>query len=222
MGSQSQAAADGGIRQGVSFSANRPFRAAPIDTLTYRSLLYIVLAFPLSLVYFIALSIGVSMTLGLSVTLLGPIAAIATLISIVAFAWFDGQVTNVLLQTETNPSLPDTDAGTVPFLKSLILGRQTWFGAIYLLWRIIFGFVGFLVLIVGVSLATAFVLVPFTYGEQLVIYGLGMDPIVINTLPRALITAVGGFLVGIGTLYVINLLGRVSVRMAETFLSTES
>lgn len=201
-----------------SGGGSRPFRVAPIDPWTYRSLAYVLLAFPLGIAYLIAITVGVSMTVGLSLTLLGPIALVATLLSVVALAWLDGTLTRGLLAVDVTPSLPPTDDGLVPFLKRLVLGRETWLGAAYLGWKILLGIVGFVALVVGVSLATSLLVTPLVYGTDLVIYaGIG-DPIAVGTLPRALGAVTVGLLVGLATLYLANLLGRVSAVVAASLL----
>ncbi|MDG5818548.1 sensor domain-containing protein [Natronococcus sp. A-GB7] len=198
--------------------SERPFHAAPIDPWTYRSLAYVLLAFPLGIAYLVAITVGFSMTVGLNLTLLGPIALVATLLSIVALAWLDGALTRGLLAVDVTPSLPPTDDGVGAFLKRLVLGRETWLGAVYLGWKILLGIVGFVALVVGVSLATSLLVTPFVYGTDLVVYAGVGDPVTIGTLPRALGAATGGLLVGLGTLYLANLLGRVSAVVAASLL----
>ncbi|WP_293032331.1 sensor domain-containing protein [Natronococcus sp.] len=198
--------------------SDRPFHAAPIDPWTYRSLAYVLLAFPLGIAYLVAITVGLSMTVGLSLTLLGPIALVATLLSIVALAWLDGALTRGLLAVDVTSTLPPTDDGLGTFLKRLVLGRETWLGAVYLGWKILLGIVGFVALVVGVSLATSLLVAPLVYGTDLVVYAGVGGPVTIGTLPRALGAATVGLLVGLATLYLANLLGRVSAIVAASLL----
>ncbi|AGB38996.1 sensor domain-containing protein [Natronococcus occultus] len=198
--------------------SDRPFYAAPIDPWTYRSLAYVLLAFPLGIAYLVAITVGASMTLGLSLTLLGPIALVATLLSIVALARLDGALTRELLAVDVTASIPPTDEGVAAFLKRLVLGRETWLGAAYLGWKILLGICGFVVLVVGVSLATSLLVAPAVYGADLVVYAVLVDPIVIGTLPRALGAATVGLLALAVTLYLANLLGRLSAVVAVSLL----
>ncbi|RQG98546.1 sensor domain-containing protein [Natrarchaeobius oligotrophus] len=198
--------------------SDRSVLAAPVDPWTYRSLAYVLLAFPLGIAYLVAVTTGVSLTLGLSLTLLGPVALVVTLLTIVAFAWLDGTVTRAILDVDVKPSLPETGDGLVPFLKELALGRRTWLGGVYVLWKILLGIVGFVVLVVAVSVTTSLLATPFVYGSDLVIFTGISEPYAIDTLPRALGAAGVGVIVALATLYLSNLLGRASAAVAVALL----
>ena len=198
-------------------TGGRGIAAAPIDPWTYRSLAYLLLAFPLAILYFTVAVTGVATTLGLSVTLLGPIAFVATLLVIVALAWLDGAVTEGLLEADVSPGFPETDEGLLAFLRELVLGRSTWLGAIYLVWKTILGFLAFIGIVVGLSLAASLTVAPLYYGEHVVVAGL----YAIDSLERALVAAIGGVAVGYATLVLVNLGGRVSAIVAEGLLAAE-
>ncbi|ELY55741.1 sensor domain-containing protein [Natronococcus jeotgali] len=221
---QPDAAGDGGAlpTDALRTGSDRPFYAAPIDPWTYRSLAYVLLAFPLGIAYLVSITVGASMTLGLSLTLLGPVALVATLLSIVALARLDGALTRGLLAVDVAPSIPPTDRGLAAFLKRLVFGRETWFGAAYLGWKILLGICGFVVLVVGVSLATSLLVAPAVYGADLVVYAVIADPVVIGTLPRALGAAVAGLLALVATLYLANVLGRLSALVAAVLLDSRT
>ncbi len=196
-------------------TGGRGIAAAPIDPWTYRSLAYLVLAFPLAILYFTVAVTGVSTTLGLSVTLLGPIAFVATLLVIVALAWLDAAVTEGLLEADVSPGFPETDEGLLAFLRELVLGRATWLGAIYLVWKTILGVVAFVGIVVALSLAASLTVAPLYYGEHVVVAGW----YAIDSLERALVAAVGGVAVGYLTLVLVNLGGRLSATVAEGLLA---
>lgn len=197
----------------------RSLLAAPIDPLTYRSLAYLLLAFPLAVGYVVVLSLGLGLTLGFSITLLGPVVAVTFLLSIVALAWLDGRLTAAMLSVDVDPGFPETEQGLAAFVRSLVFGRSTWLGLLYLAWKVGLGLVGFVVIVVGVTLATSLALAPLYYGEHLVVQvGPLLDPFAIDTLPRALAAAGVGVLVALGTLYLTNLFGRASGVVAEGLL----
>lgn len=197
--------------------AARSVVGVPFELRTYRNLAYLLLAFPLGIAYFVALTVGFSLTLGLSVTLLGPIALGATLLGVVTLAWVDGALTRELLDVDVSPGFPEVDDGAVEFAKRLLLGRETWVGAVYLVWKFALGVAAFVVLATGFSLAISLLAAPFVYDETLeATYVMGTYSI--DTLGRSLVAAGVGAIVGLATLHVGNLLGELSARVAQALL----
>ncbi|SDR01267.1 sensor domain-containing protein [Natronobacterium texcoconense] len=212
-------------RSNGAATGGRGIAAAPVDPWTYRSLAYLLLAFPLAILYFTVAVTGIATTLGLSITLLspfafvtallGPIAFVVTLLMFVALAWLDGAVTEGLLEADVAPGFPDTDDGAVAFLRELVLGRATWLGAVYLVWKTLLGFVAFVGIVVGLSLTANLVITPLYYGEHVVLAG--WYPI--DTFGRSLLAAAGGVAIGYVTLVLVNLGGRLSAIVAEGLLT---
>lgn len=192
--------------------ARRSVLAAPLDPFTYRTLAYLALAAPIGLAYTVLLSAGLGVTLGFSVTPLGPVAAVATLLAVVALAFVDAHLTGGLLGVDVHPELPDADDGAVAFLKSLALGRPTWTGVAFLCYRAVLGLVASVVLVTGVTTTAALLAAPLTYGDPNVVYAPGGT--VVDTLGESLLVAAAGVVVGVVTLYATNLLGRVSAHVA--------
>lgn len=198
-----------------------PLRAllgAPIRLRTYRHLAYLLLAVPIGLGYFVALALAVSLTVGFGLTLIGPVALVGTLLTVVSLAWVDAHLTGGLLGVDVDPAFPDTDGDAVGFLTDLFVGRATWAGAAFLLWRVVLGFVALIVLTVGGSLAFALLSTPFAYGSDVGVFLSPTATYAIDTLPRALAAAGVGLLVALATLGVASLLGRASGALAETLL----
>ncbi|WP_313692536.1 sensor domain-containing protein [Halorarum halobium] len=197
------------------------FLGAPFDPRTYRNLAYLVLAVPIGFAAFLVLSVCVSLTLGLSVTLLGPVALVATLAIAVALAWGDVTLTSGLLGRQLSPTFPDTDGDAVTVLKRLVVGRQTWASVTYLCWRALLGFVALMLLTVGLSTALGLLAAPLAYGDHLAItYRLGRYPI--DTLPRATGAAAVGLLALFVTLGLSNVIARVSGDVADALLGADS
>jgi hypothetical protein len=194
---------------------------APLDTDTYRRLGHLLLTVPLGFCYFLVLTVTVSTTLGLAVTLAGPIAFVVTLLLVLTLSRADLWLTNAVLDTNASgPRFPDTDDGTVEALTDLILGRDTWVGGLYLLWRSLLGLAAFVLLTVGAAVSFDLLLAPLGYGDALVVnYGYGL--VAIDTLPRALAAAAGGVAVALGTLFAADLLGRLSALVAEATFADE-
>jgi hypothetical protein len=196
----------------------RSILAAPIDPFTYRTLIYLALAAPVGLGYTVFLSVGLGLSLGLSITPLGPVVAVATLLSVVALAWVDATLTGGALGVDVHPEFPDHEQGLVAFLKDLAFGRATWTGVAFLAYRAVLGLVAFVVLVTGISMTAAFLLAPFAYSDALVLHT-GASYVVVDTLAESLLVAAGGVLTGLGTLYATNLLGRASAHVADALFA---
>jgi hypothetical protein len=164
------------------------------------------------------LSVGLGLTLGLSITPLGPVVAVATLLSVVALAWADATLTGGALGVDVAPEFPNHEQGVVPFLKELAFGRATWIGVAFLAYRAVLGLVAFVVLVTGVSTTAAFLLAPFAYGDALVLHT-GASSVVVDTLAESLLVATTGVLTGLGTLYATNLLGRASAHVTDALFA---
>lgn len=189
----------------------------PIDPLTYRSLGYLLVSMPLGLAYFILLTVGISLSLGFSVLLVGPLFLVATLLLVIGAAWLDGALTSALLDAEVDLPFPSNDNVRV-FLRELFLGRSTWFGLVYLVWKMMLGLFASIVLLVGLSVAASLALAPMYYGEHVVLsYGLGRSAI--DTFSAAIAVAAVGALVGYLVLLTVNVLGILSRAVAEGLLN---
>lgn len=185
----------------------------PIDPMTYRSLAYLLVAIPLGIVYFVLLVVGFSLSLGLLVLLIGPVVFVSTLLIIIAATWFDGLLTEIILDTPVSPNVPSTDSAKA-FLTDLVLGADTWKGVVYLGWKALLGFLALFVLVLGASVSVRLLSAPLYYGDHLVVYMVG-GHVSIGTLPRALGIAGIGAIAVYATLLVVHLLGLLTAKIAE-------
>src|SRR5581483_3357929 len=92
----------------LSAAALRRFAGAPFRLRTYTNLLYLLLAFPLGLAYFIFLAVGLTAGFGLTIVWIGlPILALVFAGSW-AFAAFERQAAILLLGADVPPMTPET------------------------------------------------------------------------------------------------------------------
>ncbi|MFW5939177.1 MAG: sensor domain-containing protein [Halolamina sp.] len=198
-----------------------PALDAPLDARTYRRFGYLLLTVPLGFAYFLILTVTTSTTLGLAVTLAGPVAFLTTLLVVLALSRADLWITNAVLDTDAPlPRFPDRENGVVDAVTTLILGRDAWMGGLYLAFRAALGLFAFLLLTVGAALSLDLLVAPLGYGDALVLdYGVGV--VAIDTLPRALAAAAAGVGTALGTLFVADLLGRLSAIVADAAFAPE-
>lgn len=200
-----------------SRGALHAFVGAPLSTQTYRNLAYALVSAPLGLAYFVLLTTATSLTIGLSLTLLGPVVLSVSLVAIPGIAWIDGRLTEGVLGADVDPRSPSTRDGLAATLKTLYLGRTTWAGIGYLIWRSLAGFAALVALAVGLSLAIGLLSAPLAYGSDLVVdYRLGSYAV--DTFGRSLVAAGGGVAVLVVVLHAGNLFGRISAAVAAKLL----
>jgi len=111
-----------------------PFFSVLGEAQTYLNIVYILIAFPLSITYFILVVTGFSLSVGLLVIFVGLFVFTGTMGLIRGFRWLDIQLSKVFLGI----SIPmhkreKSEQGFFPFLKALLGSATTWKGFVYYL-----------------------------------------------------------------------------------------
>ena len=111
-----------------------PFFSVLGEKQTYLNLLYILFAFPLSILYFSLAITGVSLSLGLLIIVAGFFIFIGTLIMMQGFRWLDIQLTRVFLGTAIPASEKEkSQPGFNNFISGLFRQGTTWKSFVYYL-----------------------------------------------------------------------------------------
>lgn len=151
----------------LSFSgALRWFFLAPFRLQTYTNLLYLALAFPLGLAYFIFLMVGLPLGYGLVVVWVGiPILGL-----VFAGSWWmsalERRLAIGLLGARVPPMAPPPSAEAQGFwqrMKAFFSNPVTWKGMGYLLLKLPVGVVSFTALVTLLSLSVSLTLVPLLW-----------------------------------------------------------
>jgi hypothetical protein len=127
------------------------FFAAPFRARTYKRLAYLLVAFPLGLVYFLTLTVGGSVGAGLVVTWFGVPILLATLVAATAIAGFEAKLANLLVGHEVSvpPALRSEfrreGEGYVDALRRFLTEPTTWTSVGLALARFAFGLLAFVV-----------------------------------------------------------------------------
>jgi hypothetical protein len=104
-----------------------PFFSVLGEAQTYLNIVYILVAFPLSIVYFSLILTGLSLSVGLLVIAVGFFIFIGTLLMLRGFRWFDIQLTRVFLGLTIPIQKEENHAnGFSGFLKQLFGTPATW------------------------------------------------------------------------------------------------
>src|SRR5436305_3275366 len=141
----------------------RLFCGAPFRLRTYTNLLYLLLAFPLGLAYFIFLIVGLTAGFGLTIVWIGlPILALVFAGSW-AFAAFERQAAILLLGAGVPPMLPPpSPAARTAWQRAgdFFSNPVTWKGMGFLLLKFPLGLVSFLSVVTLLPISGALLLAP--------------------------------------------------------------
>jgi hypothetical protein len=143
---------------------------APFRLRTYTNLLYLVLAFPLGVAYFVFLVAGLAAGFGLTLVWIGiPLLALVFAGSW-AFAAFERQMAIHLLGAEVPPMIPlivpapNGEARSALQRAGDFFGNpSTWKGMGFLLLKFPLGLVSFVAVVTMLATSSAFLLAPFAW-----------------------------------------------------------
>lgn len=141
----------------------KAFFRAPFRPRTYANLLYLALALPLGLVYFIFLSVGLPLGAGLTIVWIGiPILAL-----VLAGSWglaaLERQMAIHALGAEVPPMTPPAPSETRTGwqqVKAFLSNPVTWKGMAFLVLKLPLGIVSFTALVGLLATSAAFLLAP--------------------------------------------------------------
>jgi hypothetical protein len=190
---------------------------------TYKNLLYLLLAFPLGMVYFILLTVGLSLGLALSVLVVGLGILIGTVIGIRFVASFERWLANTLLDTDiADPTDVERSEGLIDTVKSYLRATSTWKGLGFAFLKFWVGIASFVLLVVSLGVAVELLVLP--------LYPDGALNITVNnaeiasyfdtTTERALAVPAGAVL-ALVALNVLNAFARVNAYIATSLLGPE-
>ena len=212
-------------------SAAARFFAAPLSLRSYANLLFLVTAFPLGLIYFVLLVVGISLGFGLLVLVVGlPILALVLLASW-GLSSVERQLAIHLLGAEVPPmkpaagTLPALPDGAAPRLRerawAFLSNPVTWKGMVYLLFKLPFGVLSFSLSISLVTLSGSLILAPFLYrlndwtDQDVVINSWPVD-----SLGRAIVCMAVGLVVGLLSIHLLNGVAWLWKQLATAMLGS--
>jgi hypothetical protein len=203
------------------------FVGVPARPQTYRNLLYLVLAFPLGLAYFVVLATGFSLGTGLAITVVGVPILLATLAAARLLANVEAELANRLLGTDAAIASLDTAGGPLAVAKRLATEPRTWLGVVCLAGKFAFGVAAFAALTTALSACLSLLAAPLTYSSAYHVgarFGaLSVGPfesgtLVVDSLPEAAGVALAGVGVALVSLHLLNGLVHASGIAAEALL----
>jgi hypothetical protein len=175
------------------------------------NLVYLLLALPLGILYFVILITGYTLGAGLIITLVGVPILVTMIFVTYLLGDLDRAMTSKLLgvRIAKPQAKPARDDSARSILVAQLKSPQFWKEFGYLLLKMPLGIVAFVVTITFVSVSLVLIAAPFivTYvpdAQMTLWYGLQID-----TLEEALVTSVVGLGLGAMTVLIINGFARV-------------
>jgi hypothetical protein len=219
--------------------------AAPVRPQTYLNVLYLSLAFPLGLAYFVFVTVGVSLGVGLAILVVGVPILLAVVGVSLGVATLERWLAGLLLDVEVSSTNSLDGDSRKDQLIALLKSRSTWTALVYLPTKFFLGVAAFVVGVTSISTGVAMLFVPLYYDDPGLYVGVvtnrpvelhpalyvgwnnllvGFETVVevgvwrVTTLPGALVVAGLGLVVCLVALNVLNVLARASGWYTEVML----
>jgi hypothetical protein len=203
----------------------RLFLGAPFRLRTYTNLLYLLLAFPLGLAYFLFLAVGLTTGFGLTIVWIGlPILAL-TFAGSWAFAAFERQAAILLLGADVPPMLPPpSPAQRTAWQRAgdFFSNPVTWKGMGFLLLKFPLGIVSFVSLVALLPLSGALLLAPLLW-QMGVLNVADIDGVVfsVDSIGAAWVCAIVGLVMLLLSLNLLNSLAWLWRATAAALLGSD-
>jgi hypothetical protein len=201
------------------------FFEVAIQSQTYRNILYVLLAFPLGLFYFVFLVTGLSLGIGLAIILVGLFVLLAVLACWWAFAAFERQMAIGLLHENIPPMVkPETKGKSlIDQFVGLFGNPVTWKSLAYLLLKFPLGLLSFVVSVTLISMTVTLLAAPLTYRQfPLEIWYTWTNVWRMDTIEQAIIEFLMGVVLLFVSMHIINFIAKVSGSFARVMLGSRS
>ena len=214
--------------------AIKTFFLAPFRLRTYSNLLYLMLAFPLGLAYFIFLAVGLPLGLGLTIIWIGILILALVFAGSWGLAGLERQSAIHLLGARVPPRTPppvQEEQSVWRKLYAFYTNPVTWKGIAFLLLKFPLGIVTFILLVTLLATTAAFLLAPVAvytldwddFGDDLYYNGdaefWGWQ---VDTFPEAFLCSGIGLVLLFVSLNLLNGLAFLWARTSELLLGQRS
>jgi hypothetical protein len=210
-------------------SAVGKFFGTAIQGQTYLNMLYLLLAFPLGLFYFIFLITGLSLGIALTIVWVGLFLLLLVFGVWYALLVLERQMAITLLHQDIPPMTRESSTGKTALqqLKAALSNPVTWKGLVYLFAKFPLGILSFVVLVTFLSLSFSLLAAPLYYQwvQPQLTMDLGNNILwgsnwVIDTLPEALAACLAGVFMLFVSMHLFNGLAWVSGKFARVMLGS--
>lgn len=209
-------------------SGLRWFFGVPFRYQTYRNIAFLLLAFPLGMTYFIAITVGLSVGAGLALTLVGLPLLLLTLLVVGYIGQFEARLASLLLQIDVDPPevaspSSDDDLSSIDGLTTaagrLVASRTTWMSLVFVLLKFAYGVVAFTTVVTASAIVGALVTLPLFYDTPNMVYTVGVHSV------DSFTDALAGGLLGVGlafiSFHILNGLAKIGGCLTEILLAPD-
>jgi hypothetical protein len=204
----------------------KKFFGVAVNGQTYLNGIYLLLAFPLGLFYFIFLVTGLAMSIPLVIIWVGLLLLLIVFAAWYGMAAFERMLAIWLLREEIPPMVREDLSQKTLWQKftATVQNPVTWKGLVFLLAKFPLGILSFVLQVTLVSVSISLLAAPLYYryvqaNVGITLYGDGFNSIwMIDTLPEAILAFFAGVLVTLVSMHLLNGLAWVSGKFARVML----
>ena len=183
---------------------------------TYLNLVYLYLAFPLGIAYFVFIVVGLTLGFALIITLLGVPLLILTILVSSLLSSFERELANRLLNEKIPSMLQEEFSGLslLGKLKSLLSNSITWTGLLFLIAKFPIGIASFILATLLLTGSAGLLAAPIYYRWIDMNFGIWK----VDSFGEAIILVPIGIIMAILTPHVLNFAAFLSGRLAYLML----
>jgi len=196
---------------GVTF-LNTPFRG-----LTWKTVMFHLVTFPIAIFYFVLTVTGISLSIGLLIVVVGFFLGYGVLWLVHGMAPVEGWLVSKLLETPIRASLPEPTGSFIERYKKMFTSPSTWSRVAYVPLKLLTAVVGFGIAVAAVS-SLATLATPFFYSQDWFEVGFS-NSWRVDTLGEAILFALAGLVLSWVFLYLSYLIGRLTAVVARVMIS---
>ena len=182
---------------------------------TYLNLIYLILAFPLGIFYFVFLITGLALGVGLLIIWIG----LLILIMVFAGSWVFGQIerllANGLLDVDIgSPVIQVTEDSLWERVRAYLSNPVTWKSMLFLFMKFPLGIISFVLTVAGASICGALLAAPFAYQE----WGYQVGEWYMDSMNEAMLAFVVGIIITPLVLHLLNWIAHFFGQVAIALL----
>lgn len=188
---------------------------------TYKNLLYLGLALPLGMVYYVVLMVGFALGVGLSVLVVGLGILLGTVIGLRYIASVERRLANALLGTAiaTLDDVETAGKGVVGTAKAYLKASSTWRGLGFVVLKFWLGTLSFVLLVTFLGTAVELLLLPLFPGGALNVRVANWEVAKsVTTTPQRAVAVPGGAVLALLGLHLLNAFARANASIASSLL----
>lgn len=199
-----------------------PVLGVVVNPQTYRNIAYLLIAFPLGILYFIFLVTGFSLGVSLAIVWIGLPILLGVLLLSRVFANLECQLTNNFLGT--NIVIAEgrgQEQGLWQRAKNVVMNPSTWAEIFYLFSKFVVGIFSFVVVVTLITTSLGLIATPLFWQQWGHEWNLGIPGIwEVDSFSDTLVVSVLGVILGVASLHFMNGLAWIYAEYTKAILES--